>query len=99
MTEYSALDEESDGGRDGLTTGDSDTRMSLPQRRPFSKGASSALSEPLNSSVVRDGTGEAAVDPGDPFYVFSDDLKRKLELVDEALAEFLRVVHQTVSNK
>ena len=98
MTEYAALGEESDGGRDGLTTGESDTRSALPQRRPFSKVASSGLSEPLNSSVVENRTGDT-VDPGDPFYVFSDDLKRKLELVDEALADFLRVVHQTVSNK
>jgi hypothetical protein len=32
----------------------------------------------------------------DPFYVFRDDLYRQLERVDEALAEYLRVVHQTV---
>lgn len=38
------------------------------------------LSEPLND--VSD----------DPFYVFRDDLYRKLEIVDENLAEFLRTV-------
>jgi hypothetical protein len=32
----------------------------------------------------------------DPFYVFREDLYRQLERVDEALAEYLRVVHQTV---
>ena len=33
----------------------------------------------------------------DPFYVFRDDLYRQLSRVDETLAEYLRVVHQTVS--
>lgn len=32
----------------------------------------------------------------DPFYVFRDDLYRQLSRVDETLAEYLRVVHQTV---
>lgn len=32
----------------------------------------------------------------DPFYVFREDLYRKLDLVDDGLAEFLRLVHQTV---
>ena len=96
MTEYAALDEGSGGERDRTATGDDDTRKSLTQMRPFSKAAASGLSEPLNSSAVEEGGGGRTVDPGDPFYVFSDDLKRKLELVDEALAEFLRVVHQTV---
>ena len=34
----------------------------------------------------------------DPFYVFREDLYRKLDLVDDGLAEFLRMVHQTVSS-
>ncbi len=34
--------------------------------------------------------------PEDPYFVFRADLMQQLELVDEALAEFLRVVHQTV---
>ena len=32
----------------------------------------------------------------DPFYVFREDLYRKLDLVDDGLAEYLRLVHQTV---
>lgn len=35
----------------------------------------------------------------DPFYVLRDDLARKLDYVDEALAEYLRVVHHTVRYK
>lgn len=50
------------------------------------------LSEPLTN-----GNSTSTVDHNDPFYVFRSDLYRKLELVDETLAELLRVVHQTVS--
>lgn len=32
----------------------------------------------------------------DPFYVFREDLYRKLDLVEEGLTEYLRIVHQTV---
>lgn len=35
----------------------------------------------------------------DPFHVFREDLNHKLELVDEGLAEFLRVVYQTVGRE
>lgn len=35
----------------------------------------------------------------DPFYVFRDDLYRQLSRVDETLAEYLRVVHQTVRKR
>jgi syntaxin 6 len=31
----------------------------------------------------------------DPFYVFREDLYRKLDIVEENLTEFLRIVHQT----
>lgn len=41
------------------------------------------LSEPLTSST-------------DPFYLFRDDLERKLERMDESLSEYLRVVHHMV---
>jgi hypothetical protein len=46
------------------------------------------LNEPLNNGTSR---GE-----DDPFYVFREDLYRKLDLVDEGLTEYLRLVHQTV---
>jgi hypothetical protein len=48
------------------------------------------LSEPLTSGDNH-GTGQ-----DDPYYVFRSDLYRKLESVDESLAEYLRVIHQTV---
>ncbi|KAG7346434.1 syntaxin [Nitzschia inconspicua] len=59
------------------------------------KRLSSDLSEPLTTagtSVVDESLGSEA---GDPYFVFRNDLQRKLELVDESLAEFLRIVHET----
>ena len=48
------------------------------------------LSEPLTA-------GHNDSHHEDPYFVFRADLIQQLELVDEGLAEFLRVVHQTVS--
>lgn len=45
------------------------------------------LSEPLTAGMTNH---------DDPYFVFRVDLMQKLELVDEGLADFLRVVHQTV---
>lgn len=50
------------------------------------------LSEPLTAGMNDIDSHE------DPYFVFRGDLIQKLELVDEGLAEFLRVVHQTVSH-
>jgi len=98
MSEYSKLDENS--GREGSNK-DGISPCSRATRRHFSssKTVPLSLSEPLNAAPLAEenGIGERRNDPGDPFYVFRDDLCRKLELVDEALAIFLRVVHQTVS--
>ena len=47
------------------------------------------LAEPLTGDL-EEGVAE------DPFFVFRGDLVAKLDLVDQGLAEFLRVVHQTV---
>lgn len=49
------------------------------------------LAEPLTATSI-DAEDEAA----DPYYVFRGDLFQKLDLVDESLAEYLRVIHQTV---
>lgn len=48
-----------------------------------------ALSEPLTNG------SHGHIFP-DPFYVFREDLYRQLESVDDSLAEYLRVVYQTV---
>lgn len=46
-------------------------------------GGSEPLAQPLTSSE-------------DPFDVFRKDLMGKLDLVDESLAELLRIIHHTV---
>jgi len=51
-----------------------------------------SLQEPLTA------TKSSPIDVSDPFYVFREDLYRKLESVDESLAEYLGIVHQTVSS-
>ena len=49
-----------------------------------------SLEEPLTDTSEHE-------ESSDPFYVFREDLYRKLESVDESLAEYLRIVQQTVS--
>lgn len=44
------------------------------------------LKEPLTGASHND---------DDPFYVFREDLYRKLDLVDDGLAEYLRLIHHT----
>ena len=68
---------------------------STHRRFKGNKRISSELSEPLTtaSSVIDESLGSEA---GDPYFMFRADLQKKLELVDESLADFLRVVHETV---
>jgi hypothetical protein len=89
MAEYAKLDEEH-GEINRNSPGD--TKRRFPR---LGKGlpTDSHLSTPLNGSAQH---GDGRFDSTDPYYVFQHDLVNKLELVDEALAEFLRVVHQTV---
>ena len=65
----------------------SSTATNASNLSPSSSNHKQALSEPLTGNGVQ---------PSDPYYVFREDLYRKLELVDEAMAEYLRVVHETV---
>jgi hypothetical protein len=93
---YAPLSDNSDRGqghRIQVPNGDEHDGESSSSLRPIrsTSASASALSEPLTAN----GDEEAGDDP-DPFYVFRADLYRKLELVDESLAEYLRVVHQTV---
>lgn len=62
------------------------------------KGNRTSLSEPLtaNGDETNNGTGGGNNDAAtDPFYVFQEDLDRKIAVIDESLAEYLRVVHHT----
>lgn len=77
-------------GSFSLPYADADEMSSSISFSSSRKGPSSALSEPLR------GNGDESEDP---FFVFREDMNRKLELVDEGLAEYLRIVHQTVCNQ
>lgn len=87
---YKPLDEGNINGHAGEVVvhddgeGDIDAPLSTALSSAFAPRRSSELSEPLTKQ------------DDDPFYVFREDLYRQLELVDEALVEYLRVVHQTV---
>jgi hypothetical protein len=89
-------------GEDGDDSASRNDAMSVASSRrqfPRHRRVNSGLSEPLtaaSASVVDESFGS---DAGDPYFVFRSDLQSKLELVDEALAEYLRVVHETVSHE
>lgn len=83
---YTPLGESSENGSMKNYDDDGDLNRIRPSSR-MSK-LNRELSEPLTS------TDEES---SDPFYVFRQDLRRKIELVDESLAELLRIVYQTVS--
>jgi hypothetical protein len=95
---YAPLDEESNLRSVPSASEDDETAASVSSLRPslsMTRGNKeqrrSALSEPLTANG-------AHPDSEDPYYVFREDLYRKLDLVDESLAEYLRIVHQTVSD-
>lgn len=81
---YKVIDGQNGRSRRSL---DSDN-MSVSSRRSRVSQHPKELSEPL--------TADEEEHQNDPYYTFRADLMKKLEVVDECLAEFLRVVHQTV---
>ncbi len=75
----------------------SDSISVATSKRKFGrKRINSELSEPLTSAGTSIVDEELGSNGGDPYFVFRKDLQRKLELVDESLADFLRIVHETV---
>jgi hypothetical protein len=96
MKKYSTISDNSDA--DLPTRRDDNVSVASSHHRRFKghKRISSELSEPLtsaNTSVIDESLGG---DSGDPYYVFRSDLQKKLELMDESLADYLRIVHETV---
>mmetsp|Transcript_131778 Transcript_131778/g.196354 ORF Transcript_131778/g.196354 Transcript_131778/m.196354 type:complete len:303 (-) Transcript_131778:42-950(-) len=82
------------GDEQGRQTDDGAVSVASSKRRFGRKRINSELSEPLTanrSSIVDEELG----DSGDPYFVFRSDLHQKLEMVDESLAEYLRIVHET----
>ena len=52
----------------------------------------------MNSDLSAPLTGETFDDESssDPYFVFRSDLQHQLEILDELLADYLRIVHETV---
>ena len=84
---YTPLDDLNRGGLRTVPSASEDEEQSHRSSSRLDSGTRSALSEPLTAAAASE----------DPFYVFREDLYRKLEHVDESLAEYLRIIHQTVS--
>ena len=89
----------SDSSENSSRMKDSDSVSVASSHRRFTghKRINSELSEPLTStastSVLDESIGGSS---GDPYFVFRSDLQNQLELVDEFLTDFLRIVHETV---
>ena len=78
-------------------------------RQSLSEPLTAMSKSDINNNIINNGPNHNVDDSAttthhqlpqlsaDPFYVFRDDLYRQLSRVDETLAEYLRVVHQTVS--
>ena len=95
---YTPLDESRENGALQRHSADNDYNeeeamaSSSPSSLPsiaLGRNRRRSLEEPLTDTSEHE-------EPSDPFYVFRVDLYRKLESVDESLAEYLRIVHQSV---
>ena len=78
---------------DSLSVVSISSRSTNHRRFNGHKRINSELSEPLTSTASSVLHQESS---GDPYFVFRSDLQTKLELADEYLADFLRIVHETV---
>lgn len=92
MKRYTSVSDESLTETDASSVRrDCDSISIASSRRRFrdKHSINSELSEPLTSESLGGGDG-------DPYFVFRSDLKKKLDSLDEQLAEYLRIVHETV---
>ena len=91
MKRYSTVSDSSDTSS-RMKDSDSVSLASSHRRFSAKKRINSELSEPLTGG----GDDEFGGASGDPYFVFRSDLQNKLEVVDDFLTEFLRIVHETV---
>ena len=107
MKKYSTVSDTSETTSNDDTTsrqrdggGDSASVASHHRRFKGHKRISSELSEPLtitsNASIVDESISVSTNASSDPYFVFRNDLQNKLDLVDECLTDYLRVVNETV---
>ena len=109
MKRYTTVSDSSENSSSRMKDSDSlsvvsiSSRSTSHQRFTRHKRINSELSEPLtspltsnNSTSVLDHNESSTSLGGDPYFVFRSDLQNKLESADEFLADFLRIVHETV---
>jgi hypothetical protein len=107
MKRYTTVSDSSENSSSRMKDSDSlsvvsiSSRSTSHQRFTRHKRINSELSEPLTSPLtssasVLDHNESSTSSGGDPYFVFRSDLQNKLESVDEYLADFLRIVHETV---
>jgi len=97
MKRYNNVSDSSDNtsrlkDSDSLSVVSISSRSTNHRRFNGHKRINSELSEPLTSTASSVLHQESS---GDPYFVFRSDLQTKLELADEYLADFLRIVHET----
>ena len=94
---------EENGGDLEISSKGKDAHFSRSLGRKLS---ANGLAEPLTGQGTDEDNGiksgfsnnESATSDDDPFYVFKEDLIRKLEILDEALSSYLDVINNTVRN-
>lgn len=101
--QYSQLGPNSDGGSGSASvasplTSENDNVSVAKSMRSNAKSTRSFRTVSVGNQELKEPLTAAMHHDDDPFYVFREDLYRKLDLVDDGLAEFLRLVHQTVRN-
>jgi hypothetical protein len=107
MKRYTTVSDSSENSSSRMKDSDSlsvvsiSSRSTSHQRFTRHKRINSELSEPLTSPLtsstsVLDHNESSMSSGGDPYFVFRSDLQNKLESADEYLADFLRIVHETV---
>ena len=110
MKRYTTVSDSSENSSSRMKDSDSlsvvsiSSRSTSHQRFTRHKRINSELSEPLTSpltssnstSVLDHNESSTSSGGGDPYFVFRSDLQNKLESADEFLADFLRIVHETV---
>lgn len=89
MKKYSTVSNSSDSTSQ-MRDCESISLASSRRRLTGSKRFNRELAEPL--------TGDSFDEEGssDPYFVFRSDLQDQLEVMDELLTEYLRIVHETV---
>lgn len=93
--QYAHLKEDSEGGDELQLTEEHHENDDDDEEAQRQNGSSSRRKNGTPSADLKQPLAPSEMDSEDPFYVFREDLFRKLDLVEESLTEYLRIVQQT----